>query len=63
MKNVITMVQGIEKQMKHIKNHAKNSLSIILNEYRNQKKLSLIPMWQILLKLCWVLMENLMKDQ
>jgi hypothetical protein len=31
-------VQGIEKKMKHIKNRAKNSLSIILNEYRTKKK-------------------------
>jgi cytochrome P450 len=28
-------VQGLERQMKHIRNQAENSLSIILNEYRN----------------------------
>ncbi|CAM6060926.1 unnamed protein product, partial [Sphagnum tenellum] len=28
-------VQGLERQMKHIRNRAENSLSIILNEYRN----------------------------
>ncbi len=32
-------VQGIERQMKHIKNRAENSLSIILNEYRNKKNI------------------------
>jgi hypothetical protein len=32
-------VQGIERKMKHIKNRAENSLSIILNEYRNKKNI------------------------
>jgi hypothetical protein len=37
-------VQGVERQLKHIKMQAKNNLSIILNEYQNQKKkLSLTP--------------------
>ncbi|CAM6034510.1 unnamed protein product [Sphagnum compactum] len=31
-------VQGIERQLKHIQNRAKNGLSIILNEYRNGKQ-------------------------
>jgi len=32
-------VQGLERQMKHISNRATNSLSIILNEYRNGNKM------------------------
>jgi cytochrome P450 len=32
-------VQGIEKKLKHIQNQAKNSLSIILNMYRNETKI------------------------
>jgi flavonoid 3'-monooxygenase len=32
-------VQGLETQMKHIRNRAENSLSIILNEYRNGNKM------------------------
>jgi hypothetical protein len=32
-------VQGLERHMKHIRNRAENSLSIILNEYRNGNKM------------------------
>ncbi len=32
-------VQGIERKLKHIQNQAKNSLSIILNMYRNETKI------------------------
>jgi hypothetical protein len=39
-------VQGIEKQLKHMRNRMENSLSKILNEYRNKKKMvvdSIVP--------------------
>jgi hypothetical protein len=31
-------LQGIEKQLKHMRNRMEKSLSKILNEYRNKKK-------------------------
>jgi hypothetical protein len=45
-------VQGIERKLNHIKNQAKNSLSIILNKYRNNYFFVIDSTMTYFLKLC-----------